>query len=74
MASIMCSFPSSESDVSAKSVSLSEIEILQLRYSTDISSRNIASGTAESVVKKRLKVVKISPKIILFLHFWGDFF
>ena len=50
MASIMCSFPSSESDVSAKSVSLSEIEILQLRYSTDISSRNIASGTAESVV------------------------
>ena len=50
MASIVCSFPSSESDVLAKSVSLSEIEILQLRYSTDISSRNIASGTAESVV------------------------
>jgi len=50
MASIMCSFLSSESDVSAKSVSLSEIEILQLRYSTDINSRNIASGTVESVV------------------------
>ena len=50
MASIRCSFPSSESDVSAKIVILSEIEILQLRYSTDISSRNIAYGTAESVV------------------------
>ena len=36
MASIRCSFPSSESDVSAKIVSLSEIEILQLRYSTDM--------------------------------------
>ena len=38
MASIKCSFPSCESDVSAKIVSLSESESdpLQLRYSTDM--------------------------------------
>ena len=36
MASIWCSFPSCECDVLAKIVSLSESEILQLRYSTNL--------------------------------------
>ena len=36
MASTKCSFPSCESDVLAKIVSLSESEILQLRYGSDM--------------------------------------